>query len=74
MKIDNRAIAIRRMDAVDYGVVLRHGDGPDECGIYGARDVWVFRDDNNFYILCAAGDIGWLATLATVTMWITSCH
>ena len=51
MKIDNRAIAIRSMDAVDYGVVLRHGDGPDECDIYGARDVWVFRDDNNFYIL-----------------------
>jgi len=66
MTIDNRAVATLRLDAIDHGVVLHHGDGPNQCDIYGARDVWVFRDGDSFYMhYDAASDIGWLAALAT---------
>jgi hypothetical protein len=38
---DSRPVAKLRMDAKDTGVVLRYGDGPDSCDIFGARNVWV---------------------------------
>ena len=63
---DGRPAAKFHLDAVDHGVVLRHGDGPDRCDIYGARDVWVYRTDGTFYMhYDAAGPKGWLAALAT---------
>jgi predicted GH43/DUF377 family glycosyl hydrolase len=53
------------MDARDYGIVLRYGDGPNECDKYGARDVWVFEDKGAYYMhYDAAGPTGWLAALA----------
>ena len=64
MPIDNRAVATRRMDALDHGIVLAHG--PEDFDKFGARDVWVFRDEDGYYMhYDAAGDVGWLAALAT---------
>jgi predicted GH43/DUF377 family glycosyl hydrolase len=63
---DGRPVATLRMDAVDHGPVLLHGDGPNQCDIYSARDVWVFEDDGTYYMhYDAAGPTGWLCSLAT---------
>ena len=63
---DGRPRARLRLEAKDYGIVLRHGDGPDKCDIYGARDVWVFEADGTYYMhYDAAGPTGWLCSLAT---------
>lgn len=62
---DGRAVATLRMDAKDHGIVLRHGDGPDQCDILGARDPWVFEADGTYYLhYDAAGPKGWLCSLA----------
>lgn len=62
---DGRPAATLRMDAKDHGIVLRHGDGPDQCDILGARDVWVFEADGTYYMhYDAAGPRGWLCSLA----------
>jgi hypothetical protein len=56
------------MPAQDHGVVLTHGDAPDRCDLYGARDVWVYEADGVYYMhYDAAGDTGWLCALATST-------
>ena len=63
---DGRPAAKLRLDAVDHGAVLRHGDGPDQCDILGARDVWVYEANGTYYMhYDAAGPKGWLAALAT---------
>ena len=63
---DGRPATKLRLDAADHGVVLRHGDGPDQCDIHGARDVWVYEADGTYYMhYDAAGPKGWLAALAT---------
>jgi len=63
---DGRPQAALRLEAADYGVVLRHGDGPQHCDEYGARDVWVFKADGHYYMhYDAAGPTGWLCALAT---------
>jgi len=62
---DGRPAAPLRMDARDHGIVLRHGDGPGQCDMLGARDVWVFEDSGTFYMhYDAAGPKGWLSSLA----------
>jgi predicted GH43/DUF377 family glycosyl hydrolase len=64
--IDGRPEAMLRMDAKDYGIVLKYGDGPDKCDILGARDAWVFEDNGTYYMhYDAAGPKGWLSSLAT---------
>ncbi len=64
--LDGRPAAKWRMPATDAGVVLRHGDGPAQCDIYGARDVWVWKSGATYYMhYDAAGPLGWLAALAT---------
>ncbi len=63
---DNRPFATKRINARDHGVVLRHGDGPKQCDLYGARDVWCYEADGVFYMhYDAAGPTGWLCSLAT---------
>lgn len=63
---DGRPSASLRMDAEDHGIVLKYGDGPDDCDILGARDVWVFEDNGSYYMhYDAAGPRGWLSSLAT---------
>ena len=47
---DGRPEATLRMDAKDHGIVLRYGDGPDQCDMLGARDVWVFEDGGTYYM------------------------
>jgi len=63
---DGRPRAALRMDAEDYGVVLKHGDGPRQCDTLGARDVWVYESEGTYYMhYDAAGPEGWLCALAT---------
>ena len=62
---DGRPVATLRMDAKDHGIVLRYGDGPNQCDSLGARDVWVFESDGTYYMhYDAAGPKGWLCALA----------
>jgi len=62
---DGRPAAPLRMEAKDHGVVLRHGDGPGNCDILGARDVWMFEHQGTYYMhYDAAGPEGWLCALA----------
>lgn len=66
--LDGRPHATLRLNARDEGVVLRHGDGPNQCDVYGARDVWVYEDRGVFYMhYDAAGPTGWLTSLAMST-------
>jgi len=63
---DDRPMAKNRMEASDEGIVLRYGDGPDSCDIYGARDVFVYEHEGTYYMhYDGAGPKGWLAVLAT---------
>jgi predicted GH43/DUF377 family glycosyl hydrolase len=63
---DGRPTAKYRLEAIDQGVVLSHGDGPGKCDYLGARDIWVFEDAGTYYMhYDAAGPTGWLAALAT---------
>jgi predicted GH43/DUF377 family glycosyl hydrolase len=64
---DSRPACKYRMDAIDVGVVLHYGDGPDSCDKFGASDLWVFKtNDTTFYMhYDAAGPKGWLSALAT---------
>jgi predicted GH43/DUF377 family glycosyl hydrolase len=63
---DGRPNAPLRYEAQDQGIVLPVGGCPGDCDKYGARDVWVFESKEHFYMhYDAAGDVGWLAALAT---------
>ncbi|MFY0626844.1 MAG: hypothetical protein JXR07_11125 [Reichenbachiella sp.] len=62
---DGRPISNLRMNAKDHGIVLKHGDSPNQCDMLGARDVWVFEDNGTYYMhYDAAGPLGWLNALA----------
>lgn len=62
---DGRPAAAYRLDAVDHGVVLTHGNGPGDCDARGARDVWVWEHAGRYYLhYDGAGPTGWLACLA----------
>jgi predicted GH43/DUF377 family glycosyl hydrolase len=63
---DGRPTANLRLEAKDHGIVLVHGDGPNSCDFYGARDIWVFENKGIYYMhYDAAGPTGWLCALAT---------
>lgn len=63
---DGRAVATLRYDAQDQGIVLPYGHCPDDCDLYGARDVFVFAHKGRYYMhYDAAGPTGWLTALAT---------
>jgi predicted GH43/DUF377 family glycosyl hydrolase len=63
---DGRPEATLPLEASDEGVVLKHGDGPGQCDIHGARDVWVYESGGTYYMhYDGAGMKGWLACLAT---------
>ena len=72
---DSRPVAKYRLDMQDYGVVLKHGSGPDSCDYLGARDVWVWEDKGKYFMhYDGAGLKGWLACLAVsddLTKWET---
>lgn len=63
---DGRPAAAYRLDAMDYGRVLLHGDGPGQCDYLGAREAIVFDWKGIYYLhYDGAGLKGWLACLAT---------
>ncbi len=65
---DHRPSATKRLEAIDHGIVLKHGDGPGRSDAYGARDVWVWEHQGSYFMhYDAAGDTGWLCALATST-------
>lgn len=62
---DGRSSASQRLDASDAGVVLRHGNGPEDCDKYGAREALVYEHAGKYYMhYDGAGPKGWLACLA----------
>ena len=63
---DGRPSATLRMEAKDQGVVLKHGDGPGQCDILGAREALIFEEKGVYHLFYdGAGPKGWLACLAT---------
>ena len=63
---DGRPGASRRLDAVDQGVILKHGDGPGQCDLSGAREALIFEEKGVYHLFYdGAGPNGWLACLAT---------
>ena len=62
---DGRVATTLRMDAEDQGPVLRHGEGPGRCDVFGAREAIVFPVGDSYFLhYDGAGDRGWLACLA----------
>ena len=62
---DNRPAAKFYVNAIDVGIIFKHGTGPDSCDVYGARDVWVWENQMTFYMhYDGAGPKGWLTCLA----------
>ncbi len=65
---DGRPAASWRMEAVDQGVVLKHGEGPDGCDSLGAREALIFEEKGVYHLFYdGAGPRGWVACLATST-------
>lgn len=63
--IDGRPLATSRIVCKDEGIVLRHGDGPDSCDTYGAREAVINKEGDNYYLFYdGAGKDGWIACLA----------
>lgn len=63
---DGRPSASLRMDAKDQGIILKHGDGPDQCDYLGAREALIFEENGIYHLFYdGAGPKGWLACLAT---------
>jgi len=62
---DNRPPVKYYVNAMDAGIIYKHGTGPDSCDVYGARDVWVWENNLKFYMhYDGAGPKGWLTCLA----------
>jgi len=62
---DGRPAAVLRLDAVDSGPVIRHGQAPDRCDYLGAREAICFRFKGTYYLhYDGAGPAGWRACLA----------
>ena len=56
-----------RMDALDQGVIFRHGSGPAGCDAGGAREASMVFYNETFHLFYdgAEWNVGWLACLAT---------
>jgi predicted GH43/DUF377 family glycosyl hydrolase len=64
---DGRAVATQRLSNVtDFGIIIRHSRNPGDPDFMGARDVWVFKYGDTYYMhYDGAGPKGWLSNLAT---------
>ena len=63
---DGRPSARLRLDATDQGRILKHGDGPKQCDLLGAREALIFKEGGTYHLFYdGAGPKGWLACLAT---------
>lgn len=66
--LDNRPVATLRVQCTDVGIVMRHGNGPDSCDTYGAREAILNKEGNRYYLFYdGAGKDGWRACLAEST-------
>lgn len=62
---DNRPSANYRLNAEDVGIIFKHGSGPDSCDYLGARDIWVWKYKNTYFMhYDGAGPKGWITCLA----------
>ena len=62
---DGRPAARLRLNATDYGPIIRHGEGPAKCDYLGSREAICFRVDGTYYLhYDGAGPTGWRACLA----------
>lgn len=63
---DGRPAAHLRMEAKDQGVILKHGGGPGDCDLHGAREALIFKENDIYHLFYdGAGPDGWRACLAT---------
>jgi predicted GH43/DUF377 family glycosyl hydrolase len=63
--IDGRPQATKRMECKDFGIVLRYGNGPDSCDVFGAREANVNKENGIYYLFYdGAGKDGWRSCLA----------
>ena len=63
--VDGRPWANARIVCNDYGIVLRYGNGPDSCDIFGAREANVNEESGMYYLFYdGAGKDGWRSCLA----------
>ena len=59
---DGRPSATLRLEAKDQGVILKHGDGPGQCDVLGAREALIFEEKGVYHLFYdGAGAKGWLA-------------
>ena len=69
---DQRPAARYRLEAQDQGVILKHGDGPGQCDVLGAREALIFEEQGVYHLFYdGAGPDGWRACLATSTDLVT---
>lgn len=62
---DGRPTATLRLEAVDSGPILRHGQGPAQCDYLGAREAICFQAGDTYFLhYDGAGPTGWRACLA----------
>jgi predicted GH43/DUF377 family glycosyl hydrolase len=62
---DGRPAATLRMEAVDSGRIIQHGEGPARCDYLGAREAICFQSGGIYYLhYDGAGPTGWRACLA----------
>lgn len=63
---DRRPATTFRLNAEDAGPIIRHGTGPNQSDMLGAREAICFRSGKTYYLhYDGAGPKGWLACLAT---------
>src|SRR6185312_974166 len=63
--IDGRPQATKRVACKDFGIVLKYGNGPDSCDVYGAREANVNKVNGTYYLFYdGAGKDGWRSCLA----------
>ncbi|WP_461448634.1 glycoside hydrolase family protein [Mucilaginibacter sp.] len=66
--LDGRPTATLRINCKDAGIVLKHGNGPDSCDTYGAREANVVKVRHKYYLFYdGAGKYGWQSCLAVST-------
>ena len=69
---DGRPYPAFRMDAVDQGMFLAYGQGPNQCDYLGAREALINYWNGKYYLYYdGAGPAGWVACLAESTDLIT---
>ncbi len=65
---DGRPRATKRMGCDDQGIILRYGNGPDSCDVFGAREALINKENGTYYLFYdGAGKDGWIACLAKST-------